>query len=388
MDPKRLLDYMRRRLSELGFEYMVEDVNDDHVRLVGVSRRGTVEVLVNNEVRLEGLNDAAALFFRYLGTEGLRRISLILVERDGRVVRVKDLPRFDGLSGKFVVFFMVGLALTLMTLAPLRVMEMSIPTYLVVLLMLPVGVPVAYSLMIPMRLRNGDVSHSRILKFTIEYDDDIDESLIKRVADNLGRLSIRGISNETRRNILSLVNSHEIKPRAIREEYIDMSRIVSGGVRVYLVDSHLCNASSISIINIKAIVITTKLLSALNFNELRAVIAHEMGHIIHGDSMKVLSLVSLNQLINVILLLYTAVPIPLVVLAYPLENALLLYVMRLSEYSADKYAVSLAGREALINALLRVTWRDAYMEFLGRARRLGVHPPVLRRLERIIAETQ
>jgi len=155
-----------------------------------------------------------------------------------------------------------------------------------------------------------------------------------------------------------------------------------------LVDSHLCNASSISIINIKAIVITTKLLSALNFNELRAVIAHEMGHIIHGDSMKVLSLVSLNQLINVILLLYTAVPIPLVVLAYPLENALLLYVMRLSEYSADKYAVSLAGREALINALLRVTWRDAYMEFLGRARRLGVHPPVLRRLERIIAETQ
>jgi heat shock protein HtpX len=285
---------------------------------------------------------------------------------------------------------MLGTAITLMLLMPLRILDLELRMYLLALVILPVGVPILYSMSIPIRLRSGDVTGSRIVKFTLEYDDDVEESIIADIARRLGRLSLSEFNAEARRVLLSMVNLHGVGPRAIREEHIDMSRILGGkGARIYLVDSHLCNASSMGIMGLRVIIITTRLLSLLDPEELSAVIAHEIGHLVHGDSMKVLSMVSLNQLINVILILYLVPVAPLIPLVtYPLENLLLLYIVRLSEYSADKYALRSAGREALIGALLKVAWRDAYMEFLGRGRVLGTHPPVLRRLTRIMVKTQ
>ncbi len=60
-------------------------------------------------------------------------------------------------------------------------------------------------------------------------------------------------------------------------------------------------------------------------------------------------------------------------------------IMKLSEYSADKYALRFVPRRSLAMALIRVTWRELHNELMSRRLRVfASHPSVSSRLVRIL----
>lgn len=179
---------------------------------------------------------------------------------------------------------------------------------------------------------------------------------------------------------------------------------------LYYVPSQLPNAFAVGNAEDSVVCVTDGLLRLLDLRELRAVLAHEVAHIAHGDlwimgmadSMtRLVSLASwvgqLILLMNFPLLLIGAVHVPwqtpiLLALSPTLMALLQLALSRAREYDADRAGAEISGDpEALASALLKMErhvgrfWEEMFLP--GRRMPdpslLRTHPPTEERVRRL-----
>ncbi len=382
-----------------GFAYTAREVGNGVTRLVVHGDDGDAELSINHEVRVRGRGKTRdllnALVLRYLGTDGMRRITILLLQRGDRVYRVNDLPRaYSPPTGLIGLMLLSIMALSIIT-AVLRIINVIPSIHLIIILLLsPLLIPIIYSYILKLRVKHGDLRGSRIIKFVLEYGE-FEEERFNEALRLLSRIENTRSLSEIRGFLMSLVSNARVRPSNFYEEVIDVDSLINrlgvvGNYGLYMVNVNQCNAASIGLPGINYIVLTSRLVSCLSEDELTAVIMHEVGHIIHGDSVKALFLISLAQLVNIVLITYViplmSLPaIPMLTAAILLEVFGIISVMKLSEYSADRHALKFVPKRSLAMALIRVTWRELHSELVSR--RLGLlssHPSVSSRLIRIL----
>ncbi len=399
-DPQSLINYIESYLlSVIGIPYIAREINNGATRLIVSNEYGNAELSINHEIRIKGHDKVKdllnALVLRYLGTNGVRKITVLLLRRGNRVYRVNDLPRIQSLPVGLIGLVLLLIIMVSIVITILRMMNVMLSMHLIILMLLsPLIVPVIYSYILQLRIRQGNLRDSEIIKITLEYSE-FEEKKFNEALRFISRIeNIRSLT-EIRRFIMTLVNNAGTKPQAFREEVINVDSILDKlGVKnygVYLVNMDQCNAASIGLPGISYIVLTSRIVSCLNNDELTAVMMHEVGHIVHGDSAKALFLISLSQLVNIVLITYI-IPlinlpaIPILVSALLMELFMILLIMRFSEYTADKYAMKFIPSRDLAMALIKVTWKELHQELVSsRLRILNSHPSVSGRLIRIVS---
>ncbi|WP_083805465.1 M48 family metalloprotease [Vulcanisaeta moutnovskia] len=398
-DPQSLINYVENYLLKVAdSSYVAKEIDDNTTKLIVYDDYGNAELSVNHEVRIKGngkmRNLLNALVLRYLGTDGTRKITILLLQRNNRIYRVNDLPRVQSLPIGLIGLMLISIIALSIIIAVLRIINIIPSIHLIIILLLsPLIIPIIYSYILQLRIRHGDLRNSRIIKFVLEYGD-LEEQKFNDALRLLSRIENSKSLNEIRRFVLSLVNDIRTKPQNFYEEYIDIESVISNsGIKnygIYLVNVNQCNAASIGLPGINYVILTSRLVSCLNSNELTAVVMHEIGHIVHGDSAKTLFLISLAQLDNIALITYIiplmSLPaIPILITALFLELFGIISVMKLSEYSADKYAMRFISRKDLAMALIKVTWKELHSELMSRRLRIFTsHPSVSSRLVKII----
>lgn len=144
--------------------------------------------------------------------------------------------------------------------------------------------------------------------------------------------------------------------------------------KVFIMESEQMNAFAAGWNKSNALVaVTSGLLSKLNRSEVQAVIAHEIGHVLHGDSKLTLYVGILANVILTITNIFTRVfffsrsknnnagkaRVILLVLNFVLPiitQVLYLYLSRTREYMADAASVRLTGdNQAMITALKKIS---------------------------------
>ncbi|MFB6470330.1 MAG: M48 family metallopeptidase [Vulcanisaeta sp. AZ3] len=397
-DPQSLINYIENYLLFImNIPFISKEFNDNIIRLIVQDENGSAELSINHIMSVKGRgktkNSLKALILRYLGTDGVRRITVMILKKDNTIYRIDDLPKMRSLPlGLLSLALILVIAMSLV-ITTLRIIDIIPPIHLMIaLLLVPLLIPIAYSYILQLRIRQWNLRGSQIVKFVFEYSD-FSEEKFNNALRFLSKIDGIKSLNEVRKFILSLINNPTTAPNSYHEEVIDIDSMMSelgiSSHRIYLVNLDQCNAASVGIPGLNYIILTSRLVSCLNKDELMAVIAHEIGHIVHGDSAKTLFLVSLSQLINIALIIYivpimTLPVIPLIISVIILELLAIMFMMRLSEYSADKYALRLVPNRVLVMALLRVTWRELYNELVSRRLRIfDVHPTVSSRLLRM-----
>ncbi len=316
-DPQSLINYVEDYLLRIaGLTYAAKEVDGDATRLIVNGNDGDAELSINHEVRVRGghgkMRDLMnALVLRYLGTDGMRRITILLLQRGNRIYRVNELPRAYSPSIGLIGLMLVSIMALSIIIAVLRIINVIPSIHLIIILLLsPLLIPIIYSYILQLRVRHGDLRGSRIIKFVLEYGGDFEERRFNEALRLLSRIESTKSLSEIRRFLISLINDARTKPpQNFYEEEIDVNSLLNKlGIRnnygIYLVNVNQCNAASIGLPGINYIVLTSRLVSCLNTDELAAVIMHEIGHIIHGDSAKTLFLISLAQLVNIALITY------------------------------------------------------------------------------------
>ncbi|MGC9153025.1 MAG: M48 family metallopeptidase [Vulcanisaeta sp.] len=396
-DPQSLINYVENYLLRIGgVSYVTRELSDGRTRLIVQNEYGSAELSINHEVGIRGHEKIRgllnAIVLRYLGTDGSRKITILLLRKGNRIYRVDDLPRIQSLPIGLIGFVMISILILSAAIAVLRIMNLIPSIHLIIALLLtPLLIPIIYSYILQLRIRRGSLWNSQIIKFTLEYGE-FDEGKFSNALRFLSRIdNVRSLS-EIRRFVLSLVNNPETAPQNFHEDVIDIGSIMRRyGIKygIYMVNMNQCNAASVGMPGINYVILTSRLVSCLNKDELLAVIMHEVGHVVHSDSAKTLFLISLGQFINIALITYI-IPlmrlpaIPILISALFLELFAITFIMKLSEYSADKYAMRFIPSRDLAMALLRVTWKELYSELTSRRLRIfSTHPPVLSRLVRM-----
>lgn len=210
--------------------------------------------------------------------------------------------------------------------------------------------------------------------------------------------NVRHVATFTEKErLLSLFES--VKKRAMKR-----SKIISPKMKLYIVDSMSINAFSIGR---NTIAITRGLMNTMNDEELEAVIAHEMSHIINGDTqVSMLITTASNAYIWTVLLISKAlflietmtggtsfVSKLLSFVRNILELALKYVIMvftilvastsRREEYKADKVAFELGYGEGLLSAL----YKFYHIEMSGKKKLIDklqeTHPITAYRIEAI-----
>ncbi|BDR93002.1 hypothetical protein Vsou_20950 [Vulcanisaeta souniana JCM 11219] len=397
-DPQSLINYIESYLlSVIGIPYIEREINNDVTRLIVSNEHGNAELSINHEIRIKGHDKVKvllnALVLRYLGTNGARKITVLLLRRGNRVYRVNDLPRMRSLPVGLIGLVILLIMIISIVITILRIMNVILSMHIIILMLLsPLIIPIIYSYILQLKIRWGNLRNSEIIKITLEYGE-FDEQRFNEALRFLSRIENIKSLTEIRRFIMTLVNNPGTKPQAYNEEVISISSILDKlGVKkygIYLINMDQCNAASIGLPGINYVILTSRLVSCLNSDELTAVIMHEVGHIVHGDSAKALFLISLSQLVNIALITYIiplmSLPaIPILIGALFMELFMILLTMRFSEYSADKYAMKFIPGKDLAMALIKVTWKELHQELASkRSRVLSSHPSVSGRLIRI-----
>ncbi len=160
-----------------GLTYAVKEINGEVARLMVHGSNGYAELSINHEVRVKGhgkMRDLVnALVLRYLGTDGMRRITILLLQRGGnRVYRVNDLPRSYSPSIGLIGLMLISIMALSIVVAVLRIINVIPSIHLIIILLLsPLLIPIIYSYILQLRVRHGDLRDSRIIKFVLEYSD-------------------------------------------------------------------------------------------------------------------------------------------------------------------------------------------------------------------------
>ncbi|WP_292000227.1 M48 family metallopeptidase [Caldivirga sp.] len=248
---------------------------------------------------------------------------------------------------------------------------------------------IAYTYVSFLRMIKLRVNGSSIIKVTATLPIDVPEDTLTRLISYAS--SIRSIS----KNQLALLISglRAIGGSMILNISIERVLVPSiKGVNVYLVPSPECNAVSLNLIN-KVIVVSTKLVACLNEDELKAVIHHELGHIVNKDTYKALAASVAYSLTSAMMLLYvipraglTIVTITAYTLIALLAVVTSLALSRINETKADLYALSSGYKESLATALVKVTYPSIHSSLVKRI--FLSHPTTLSRINAILKMTK
>ncbi len=243
----------------------------------------------------------------------------------------------------------------------------------------------AYTYLSFLRMVKLRIDGSSIIKVVVTLPVDIPEDAFARLISYAS--SIKSIS----KNQLTLLISglRAIGGSMIINISVERTSVpLIKGVNIYLVPSPECNAVSLSLIN-RVIIIGTKLMACLNDDELKAVIYHELGHIINKDTYKALIISVAYSLISVIMLLYVIPRIGLtliMILIYALIALLAIIISftlsKVNETKADLYALSNGYRESLATALVKVTYPSIHSSLIKRV--FLSHPTTLNRVNTIL----
>lgn len=191
---------------------------------------------------------------------------------------------------------------------------------------------------------------------------------------------------------------------------------VSAGIsvpEVYIADTAIMNAYAVSDGKVNRIVITKGLIAALNREQLQGVVAHEIGHIVQGDSQDMTKIVALTSFVGMASGLATRMfrgnsgdnksnPLAIVLIigsflfliAAPLLSKIAqLYMSRTREEQADVMSVKLThDPTALAQALARISNENVDDgKFMKKAGAIAfsaddafrTHPPIEKRIEHL-----
>lgn len=155
---------------------------------------------------------------------------------------------------------------------------------------------------------------------------------------------------------------------------------ISDRTKIYLIpDRFEMNAFSTGDMGNPVIALSSRLIDSMNEKEIQAILAHEISHIIHGDSKWLVMshiltklLTGLNTLVQVMVIINIPLiiagvlkfnPGVLVLVFFAPSIALLLHLKlsRLREYAADRTAVKITkDPDGLISALSKVEYFNRY----------------------------
>lgn len=396
-DPLNLISYIERYASTVaGVPYVIKEITDSSSSISLFDGNGYAQVHLNDSVEIKGKGKVKdlvnALVFRYIGTEGLRKVSILLIRRGNRIYRINDLPSINASFFGLMSILLISLFSISLVAMVFRLLG-KIPSLhaILILLLTPLLAPVIYAHILRISVKGGNIDNASIIKFTILYDElDNDFETVTRL---LTRISNSKSLNEIRRFVYTLSSIKGVV--GLSEDVMDINELrnrlgIRKNVHLYLVNMNQCNAASIGFPGLNYVLISTRLVSCLDNDELMAVVAHELGHIRHGDSVKLLFLISLSQALNVAFITYLtsiiSIPvIPSLLGLVLMELLLIMWVMKFSEYSADKYALNFVNKSMLMNALKKVAWRELYVEVTqGKSRIFSMHPPVIKRVIKIV----
>ncbi len=345
-----------------------------------------------------------SIVVKFLATDGVKKIVLLFKENsDGKYVKVSNvLKPCEGLSIKLAahaptISFLISIivALLIVTLYNSVLLSLAVATMSSALAtMLFTGVLMS-------RLHALELTGCRLLKVEIWYSHTVPESRINALLRLLRRFDVVENPVEQIRTVTeTLLGEYLVKVRYCQVEVKDPVKAILSRrkVRLLLVNAENPEAFSLVVpLVCRCIVLTSKLVALLENEELQAVIAHELGHIVNRDHVNCLLLTMLNAVI--VYGLYIAVirlGLPLVYgftifTTYVMSVILLVrYLSRRAEIRADRYAIGVVGPLSLIMALIRVAWKsliaelNSYFTYLI-SKAFSSHPPVIDRLRLAVA---
>ncbi|OYT26961.1 MAG: hypothetical protein B6V02_00725 [Thermoprotei archaeon ex4572_64] len=410
-DKSKLIEYLRKNITQLkDIIYIAEHHrNSEHTLRCESSDEG-VELRINDNLTLNfwGSNSLIkkltyASILKYIGTEGVRKIVILLIRKEGKVYRCTDLPRLKDAKIQIPIvvvnFFSIAF---LSVIIFLPICSINIFPALLTIITLPIIIPLTYLSVIARKFFKFDISDAMIEKVVINLRDDVNTIIINRLVKLLRSAKLKVLFR-----IVNNLSRSRKYVESIQTEQINIKNLLSklssknlSKTRVYLVDSDKCNASSIKLPTRDIILLTTKLVAQLGSDELLAVLAHECSHLKNNDSLKLLALISLDQFLKILILVlcifYLHVSVPTIVIILILYSisyyALLAKVLRRYEYVADKYALKITNFVSITKALLKIGWRIATKELLLRSwldtfqKIFSTHPDILSRVYSLYCE--
>ncbi|WP_291767306.1 M48 family metallopeptidase [Caldivirga sp. UBA161] len=248
---------------------------------------------------------------------------------------------------------------------------------------------IAYTYVSFLRMIKLRVDGSSIIKVMVTLPINVPEDVLARLISYAS--SIKSISGSQLALLISglrAVGGSMITN--INVERVSMPSIK--GINIYLVPSPECNAVSLNLIN-KVILVSTKLVACLNEDELKAVIHHELGHIINKDTYKALAASVAYSLASAVMLLYVIPRIGLTLVAITTYTLIALLAIvtslalsRINETRADLYALSKGYKESLATALVKVTYPSIHSSLIKQV--FLSHPTTLSRVNTILKATK
>ncbi len=325
-------------------------------------------------------------FIGKIVTKGVKKVAILLIDNGGRLYRLDDLRGANmRLQLALNAFFILA---ALFTIAVLLITLRELPPYLIAIALLsPMSLPILHIHILQFVLKPLNASSARVFKFVLEYDDD---SRLFKALEILERLNgVKSIC-AIREFLLAICSNDEFKPRSYYEEIIDLGLLRQRlGIKwgIYLVRGDSYEAFGICLPWSMRILISSKLLAALEESELSAVLTHEACHIINCDPLRALAVIAIFQLINSMLISTGLVDLTPLLMLMLLEAFIVTRLMRLWEFKADEYATRVVSSSPLIKALVKTCWRELIDEIMGglafRAKLLlSTHPPVYERIRR------
>ncbi|GEM_PF-1324968 len=410
-DKSKFIEYLRKNITQLkDIIYIAEHYRSSERTLRYESNDEGIELKINDNLILNswGSNGLIkkltyASILKYVGTEGVRKIIVLLIRKEGKVYRCTDLPKLKDTKIQIPIMVVNFFSIILLSIVIfLPICGINIFPILLAIITLPIIIPLIYLSIIARKFFKFDLSNAVIEKVIINLKDDVNIIIINRLVRLLRsaklKVLFRIVNNLSRSR--RYVENVQIERINIRNLLSKLSSKNLSKIKVYLVDSNKCNAASIKLLTKNIILLTTKLVAQLGNDELLAVLAHEYSHLKNNDSLKLLTLISLDQFLKILILILcifylhmNVITIMVIFILYSISYyALLAKVMRRYEYVADKYALKITNFISITKALLKIGWRIAIKELLLRnwlstfQKVFSTHPDILSRVYSLYRE--
>ncbi|ABW02517.1 M48 family metallopeptidase [Caldivirga maquilingensis] len=342
--------------------------------------------ITNGSLRIRGdlkkADEFSKIMLRNTVIGNGRKLVMLFKDNGEEYVKIPTRPT-SSITMNPAVSFIVSSILTLIIF--LLLTKYGILLTLAVVIAQVLLTNIAYTYVSFLRMIKLRVNGSNIIKVVVTLPIDVPEDTLARLVSYAS--SIKSISKSQLTLLISglrAIGGSMIT--SINVERISMPLIK--GINVYLVPSPECNAVSLNLIN-KVILVSTKLVACLNEDELRAVIHHELGHIINKDTYKALVASVVYSLVSAVMLLYvipriglTLVTVSAYALIALLAIVISLTLSRINETKADLYALSKGYKESLATALVKVTYPSIHSPLIKQV--FLSHPTTLSRVNAIL----
>ncbi len=403
--PDKFIQFLLQYLSDTNlkiekYEGVVKICEDSRcTRYVVITYNPTIEIFSTSRKISKLIIDIA---LKYLATSGEKKLVLLYMNiGDSRYVKLTKILRhrsdsFYIISSKLWNFIIALIAIFVAFLSSIVFKDLLLTMVFVV--MSSIFMSTLSLLNVYKSSRGIDIFSRDILKICISCRFDTPESRIRSLLrilknfDEISRDTVHTIDAISRIVLGEYYQNFNIDNISLDINVVNLLDKLK--TKVLLVNSDYCNAFTLPIF--RRIIITTKLLAVLNNQEISAVIAHEIGHIVNNDFIKSLILFILNSFIIYLIVRYmistfmSIIFILSTMLLYISISILLFFaIFRKFEIYADKYAEKIVGSDSLVNALIKVGWKSLILEIdkpimLMLARIISTHPPILDRVLRVV----